>query len=116
MKVYYAHSIALYNTAQEKRDEATLEALGFVVVNPNKPEHDTGYKARGMDYFEDVVRNCAALAFRANPDGSINAGVAREIEMATRFGMQVFELPCGISRRVLTVGQTRSYLAEQGAR
>lgn len=37
-KVYYAHSLHLYNTPQEKRDIELLEKLGFEVLNPNQPE------------------------------------------------------------------------------
>jgi len=37
-KIYYAHPLNIYNTAQEKRNIATLESLGFEVVNPNCAE------------------------------------------------------------------------------
>jgi hypothetical protein len=116
-KVYYAHSIAIYNTPQEARDIDTLTKLGFEVVNPNAPEHEAGYKRMGMDYFTAMIRDCDALAFRANPDGTINAGIAKEIEDALdEPSLPVFELPSGINRRTLTVGQTRATLREQGAR
>lgn len=117
MVVYYAHSIALYNTKQEQRDVETLEALGFEVVNPNAPEHDVGYKREGMAYFQGIIRACDALAFRGNPDGSVNAGVILEIKYAQEhFGMPVFELPSGLFRRGLSVDETRALLREQGAR
>lgn len=115
--VYYAHSIALYGTEQEKRDLATLRNLGFEVVNPNAPEHDAGYKRDGMDHFEKIVKwGSDTLAFRANPDGSINAGVALEIKWALEANHPVIELPANLSRRSLTVEQTRALLREQGWR
>lgn len=115
MKVYYARSIGIYNTKQGERDMALLRALGFEVVDPNRHEHDIGYKAEGMAYFERLVQTCDALAFRANPDGSINAGVMKEIQTA-QDRIPVFELPSGIFRRGLTVDQTKALLREQGAR
>jgi hypothetical protein len=116
MKVYYAHSVALYNTAQEERDLRLLRDMDFEVVNPNKPEHDEGYKRRGMEYFEEILFACDALAFRANPDGSINAGVVYEIDKMLGWERPVIELPSNLFRRGLTVAETRQFLKEQGAR
>ena len=116
MKIYYAHSIALYGSIQEKRDKNMLEALGFDVVMPNTPENDLGYRERGMDHFEKIISESGGVAFRANPDGSINAGVAKEITWARYYGKALIELPSMIERRALTVAQTRHYLEEQGYR
>ena len=69
-----------------------------------------------MEYFAELVRSCGAVAFRVLPDGSIPAGVAKEIAVANEVGKPVIELPSGISRRVITVEQTREYLAEVGQR
>jgi len=124
MKVYYAHGLALYGTKQEARDLDTLFALGFEVVNPSNPEHaqvvrnmkESGQGERVMDYFVSVVDGCDAVAFRALPDGSVPAGVAKEVERAVSKGKPVIELPSCMSRRTLTVEQTREYLAEAGQR
>lgn len=116
MTLYYAHAITLYNTPQEVRDMAVFNTLGFNVINPNAPEHDAGYHAEGMDYFRRVVNDADGLAFRALPDGSIPAGIAKEIEFCREAGKPVIELPSGIQRRVLTVEQTREYITEVGAR
>lgn len=122
MKVYYAHSIGIYNTPQEERDLKILENLGFEVFNPNSVECDEGYremKARtgnGMGYFYHLVRSCDALVFRAHPDGTIPAGVVKEIKIAEEAGMPVFELPSSITRRSMSVDETREYLCEVGAR
>jgi uncharacterized small protein (DUF1192 family) len=139
MKVYYAHCMAIYDTPQERRDFNTLVLLGFEVVNPNSPEINERCDAlrteirhwnanadadASPDYFRDagkevmdtifkpLVEFCDAVVFRALPDGSIPAGVARELEWAKG---PVLELPGGI-RRFLTVAETRQYLHEVGQR
>jgi len=116
MKVYYAHCVSIYDTPQEARDIETLKACGFDVVNPNTPECDAGYKARGMEYFKKFAEECDAVAFRSLPDSSIPAGVAREIEMFRAEGKPVLELPSNNVRRVLSVEVTRQYLKEVGCR
>ncbi|MDB5036532.1 MAG: hypothetical protein JWQ35_60 [Bacteriovoracaceae bacterium] len=113
---YYAHPISIYGSAQEKRDVALIESLGFEVLNPNAQEHDRGYKEQGgMAYFEKLIRDKTHLLFfRAFADGTIPAGVAKEIEVMN-FG-PVIELPTGIKRRTLSVDVTREVLKESGAR
>lgn len=114
MKAYYARPINLYNTPQDLRDIETIKALGFECVNPNKAEFEAAYKERGMEVYDAIVKECDALVFRACPDGQITAGVAKEIEYAA--GKILLELPCGISRRTMSVEATREYLRNCGAR
>ena len=118
MKVYYG-------SPQDNRDVEMLKKLGFEVVNPSDDKHvqiAKNMKANGepssrvMGYFESLVDECDAVAFRALPDGAVPAGVAKEIERATDKGKPVIELPSCVSRRVLTVDQTREYLKEVGQR
>lgn len=132
MNVYYAHCQAIYDTPQEKRDVETLEKLGFIVVNPNSPEHVDMVKkiknmpekysmegieyGRVMEYFTGLVNKCDILAFRALPDGAIPAGVAKEIEDARNENKPIIELPSSVLRRVISVDQTREYLKEVGQR
>ena len=123
MKVYYAHCMAIYGTPQEDRDIATLRRLGFEdILNPNAREHQTGYAdfvaagKPGMDYFTRLVDTCDAVVFRANPDGSIPAGVAKEVAHAVAHEKPVMELPSAFVRRTLTVMETREYLKECGQR
>ena len=124
MKIYYGHCQAIYGSPQDKRDVEMLIKMGFDVVNPSDPEHEAmakkmkgcGQGDRVMDYFVSLVEGCDAVAFRALPDGAIPAGVAKEIERAVMSGKPVIELPSCISRRVLTVEQTREYLKEIGQR
>ena len=121
MKVYYAHSKALYGTAQEKRDVATLKTLGFSVVNPNTKARQKASKnyssvspGRGpMDYFMDIAQDCDVLAFRALPDGRIPCGVAEEIE---NFAGPVIELPSSVKYRFMSLEHTLEYLQEIGQR
>jgi hypothetical protein len=122
MKIYYSHCQAIYDSPQEARDIEILERFGFVVINPNSPEHIVEaqrLKSEGknaMPYFEGLVTSCDALAFRAMPDSSIPAGIAKEIRTAAEINLPVIELPSQVLRRVLSVEQTREYLTEIGQR
>lgn len=116
MKVYYAHSVSLYGTQQEKRDIDTLTKLGFEVLNPNDKFHTDNYAIHGMNYFGELTKSCDLVAFRSLSDGSIGAGVAAEIDMFKSTGRPIIELPSGISRRKLTIEQTREHIIESGAR
>ena len=122
MRVYYAHSVSIYNTKREDRDLKLLQQLGFEVVNPNDPVHEDGYTSlkeqtgNGMPYFNQVIEDCQVLAFRAHPDGTIPAGVAKEIDVAIQANIPVIELPSSMHRRAMTVQETREYLVELGAR
>lgn len=122
MKAYYAHCQAIYGTPQEARDLATIEALGLSVVNPSSAEVkallDKWKQANGnvMDFFVKLCGECDLCVFRALPDGSIPAGVAKEIASFVDAGKPVIELPSGILRRVITVDETREYLKEVGQR
>ena len=120
MKIYYAHCMALYNTPQEGRDLSTLYQLGFEVLNPNREEHQAGYKNyigdTPMSYFTGLVLSCKALAFRALPDGSIPSSVDMEIKAAQKALMPVIELPSSCLRRALSYPETKEYLHEIGQR
>ena len=121
MKCYYAHSKNLYGTSQEARDIKLLEELGFEVLNPNLPEHQAKCMAGQfgeMNYFELLVRSCNVLAFRALPHGEIGAGVALEIRVALSLsgGMPIIELPCGLTKRMIGVEETREFLRDVGQR
>ena len=116
MKTYYAHPISLYGSMQEQRDIEALTALGFTVLNPNGAAHDKNYATHGMKYFEDLVSGCQALAFRAFSDGSIPAGIVKEINAAKEHGIPVIELPSALARRSLSVAATREVLRECGCR
>jgi hypothetical protein len=122
MRIYYAHCIAIYNTHQEKRDLATLRALGFEIFNPNQPRIDQTVRdlkeakvENYMDVFKGLVSNCQAFAFRALPGGAIPAGVQKELDWAIEMGLPIIELPTLVGRK-LSLDDTRQYLAEIGQR
>jgi hypothetical protein len=117
MKIYYAHCVQIYNTKQEQRDVKLLQELGFKVENPNQPRHQKGYMDKGMDYFiHGFLSFCDAIAFRALPDGSLPAGVAKEIDHFQKAGKPIIEIPGFVLRRRLSVEETRAYLHECGQR
>ena len=117
MKVYYARPISLYNTKQEERDVAMLDAMGgWELVNPNKQELQERYQKEGMDVFLQAMEDCDGVVFRAFQDGKISAGVKKEIDYAIQMGKFVMELPTITSKRVLSVEDTRSYLSLLGCR
>lgn len=115
-KAYYARPLSLYGTPQEDRDKATILALGFEPIEINKPEIQVAAKDHGMAPFEVLVKQADALFFRAFIDGSIGAGIAKEIAWAEEGGMPVVELPGRINRRTLSVDDTRVLLRELGQR
>lgn len=124
MKVYYAHSLHLYNTPQEERDYLLLEDLGFSVINPNSFEIQQGIeeykKEHGeencMDFFRSLMDECDCLAFRAHIDGRIPSGVGYEIKYMRLAGKHVFELPTLTNNKFMEVEETRQYLQYNGQR
>lgn len=129
MKVYYAHCMAIYGKPVEERDIDSLTRMGFDVVNPNTPEIAAAVlevkrlegDVKNSDLvmntvFKPLVLSADVFAFRGLPDGSIPSGVMKELVWATIAGKPIIELPSNISRRELSVSQTRAYLAEAGQR
>lgn len=123
MTVYYAHCLAIYNTPQEKRDLETIKSLGWEVFDPNSEsvqEWVKALKSSGQDdymhIFKGFVEECDAVVFRGLPDGSIPAGVAKEVNWALEYKVPVLELPSSIQRRIISVEETREYLHEVGQR
>ena len=114
MKLYYAHCIALYDSEIEKEDIAMLENMGFMVYNPNRPGSDQAYREHGMQWFFERVQECDGVAFRANWNGAIPAGVYSEIIVNGK--RPLIELPRAIESRGMTVDDTRVYLHEVGQR
>lgn len=126
-KVYYAHSKGIYNTKQEERDIELLEELGFEVINPNTKEISDQFRycvdinRYTYEYsfdlvFGTLVKESDIVAFRAQLDGLIGAGVAKEIEIAEANNKPIIELPSAIYKRIATLEQTRAYLKEIGER
>jgi hypothetical protein len=108
--------MSIYGAPQEAEDIATLEKLGFEVLNPNLPEHQLACKNHDnpMDYFKALAGGCDCLAFRAFPDGGIGAGIVGEME--SMGGKPCFELPTLVAERSMDVEETRATLRELGQR
>jgi len=123
-KVYYAHSMHLYDTKQELRDIEILEKLGFKVINPNTPQVQEGVEEyrkefgaeRVMEYFFDMVNEAEVFAFRAHPEGKIPSGVNWELNTAKGLNKLIIELPSLLSTRGLSVEDTKEYLKLLGQR
>jgi hypothetical protein len=107
----------IYGSQIEHDDVELIGKLGFHAVNPNSQVHIDAIRnmssgSEKMDYFCDVVQSCNVLFFRALPDGSIPAGVAKEIKCAQERSIPVFEIPY-FNRKVLTVEETRAYIKDR---
>lgn len=94
-RLYFAHPINVYGTDLEA---ALLERIAerypdHEIVNPNAPEHDAGYKAKGMAYFlEDILPKCDECVLLAFRDGKIGKGVYAEAEALHAIGNPVWEI------------------------
>jgi hypothetical protein len=121
-KAYYAHCQAIYETPQEMRDWELINELGYnaLLFDHRVSDGIANAKRTGVDVmyfvFRPLVEKCQILFFRALPDGSIPAGVAKEIGYAREFDIPVLELPSSILRRTMTVNETKEYLKEVGQR
>lgn len=126
MRIYLAHPVTDYGT---KRQADAIDALRkywaeersskqLEIENPDQPHHQNGYELEGMAYFKKVVESCDRLAFMRFSDGSIGAGVGREIRWGLQSCFAVYELFNGwlyhvqdMPTPILTVDQTREKIA-----
>lgn len=121
MKCYLAHPVTEYGgTPRQLEAIEAIEAKDWEVVNPDKPWHQEGYRQHGMGYFLELVEDCDKLAFMRFPDGTIGAGVAKEIEKALQRRLMIYDVsrgdlfPCNdmMPGRVLSVEATREKIAK----
>lgn len=118
-KIYFAHPVTDYGTPRQAEAVAYLSRQ-WQVVNPDDPHHQAGYAAEGMAYFERLAAGCDLLAFMRFPDGSIGAGVGKEIEAAKQAGVRwILEYFAGQTYPVngdptpiLSVAHTRALIAK----
>lgn len=118
MKIYLAHPVTDYGTQRQADAIAHLRKRRIEVENPDQPHHQEGYTARGMDYFKDVVAGCIGLVFLRFPNGSIGAGVGKEIQWALDGNKAVWEFFDGrlywcadTPTPILSVEDTRATIA-----
>jgi hypothetical protein len=114
--IYFARPTSLYDTPADIRGYAALISAGYRIVDPNTPLHQLGYKANGMSWFLSVIEDEAdALAYMTYLDGSVGAGVAREILEAHLHGLPVFRIvdrelvpETEMPKLILSIAQTRA--------
>lgn len=120
MKCYLAHPVTDYGGSERQiRAIEAIESRDWEVVNPDKPWHQKEYRQHGMRYFLELVEDCDCLAFMRFPDGTIGAGVAKEIEKALQRRLMIYDVSRGdllpqndmMPDRVLSVEQTRAKIA-----
>jgi hypothetical protein len=126
-KLYFAHPMSSYGSEDETQIVATMTAQGFEVVNPADAAHvaasrkifsdvlrETGQKDKAsstvMDYFISVAAACDACVFQTFPDGSVSAGVAKEVQGFLDQGKTVLEVkPEGEAVMLTPVASLSSY-------
>lgn len=105
MKVYFAHPISSYGSGQEKQIVLALQAMGLTVVNPNDQEHQDKVKEIQekfsdrneasrlvMEYFISICRPCDGCIILPFPDGSLGAGIVKEVRSFMDQGKKVQEV------------------------
>ena len=84
---YYAHSMQIYNTTQEKAERAQLEAMGINIVCPNRDVK----LGNDMDRYLALVKKCKAV-ISSEYSSFIGKGVYLEIRHALRHDIPVYVL------------------------
>lgn len=122
MKIYFAHPINTFGTIVEQYVEQMIMSLypESDIINPALDEHQEGYRQHGMEYFEPIVKACHRVVVLPFPDGSIGAGMAKEIQWALDSNIRciyikfdIEEIFSLIGYDVMSVEQTRSKLKGQ---
>ncbi len=85
MKVYYAHSMQLYESLKEKQELKFLRTRFDNVLCPNK---DIGKAGRGMSAYLKIVE-WADLVVASEYEGFVGLGVFSEIQHALNVGIPV---------------------------
>lgn len=139
-KIYFAHPISMYGTAEEAAIVAALKSGGYEVENPSDPVHAQAVpkiraqfsdaaagSAAVMQYFVGICNACEAVAFSPFPDGSIGAGVVKEVQSFLDRGAPAHVVVSENGHvslrqaesldefRCLSVEETRSMLRQLGA-
>jgi len=118
MRVYFAHPVTDYGTERQAGALAVLLAAGFDVESPDQPHHQNGYQSEGMAYFTRLVGECDGLVFLRFPNGSVGAGVGKEIGAAADARLPIWDVSSGQLKRmdglpnVMSVEETRTMLAQ----
>ena len=120
--IYFANPVNTYNKPIEQKILALLKVnfTPATIINPNSAEHHVQYKKQGMSYFEDLVSKSNILVALPFSDGSVGAGIGREMHYALTRGLDTYYLEpttftfrkvAAISElRILSVESTRERL------
>jgi hypothetical protein len=102
LKVYYAHNVVFYGTAEEDADRDTMGKFGMNVVDPSWPgiqekvklmRQDGVSEAEIAEYFLRIVDECQGVVFRAMKDGTTPKDVQAAIDRAKSAGKPVLQIP-----------------------
>jgi len=125
---YFAHPITTYGSKAEEEILRRSSVLFKEVINPNTEEHRQNYDKQGMSYFmQKVVPKTKAIVFLAMPNGTIGAGVAKELQYYMKHDYDIIEaVPVyggkygytfrydtdndSLRKRFLGVNETRKYI------
>ena len=90
---YFAHPTTMYDTGAERQLVARFQRShpGVGVENPNQPQHGEGYAREGMDYFVHLCDRQDGVFYAPFADGTVGAGVAREVQSFLDRGAPVLE-------------------------
>lgn len=121
-KLYYMHPISTYGTSLEDEQIELISSLfpGWVIINPNRPEHQEGYRlleketGNGMPYFTELAAQCQGGIMLPFRDGKIGAGVFKEAVRLIQNDCPVWELTFdGKLSKVDTLDESRKLSVEE---
>jgi len=128
-KAYFAHPVSQYDSVEESSIVDGIMKLGDVkVINPNADEHTAAYLNEGMSYFVRMCDDCDLCVFSTFPDGSVSAGVAKEVRSFFVRSAEVYFADISANKvsldlienldrfKVLSIIETREILKTLGAR
>lgn len=126
-KLYFGHPTHLYGTGIEAYllQRIAEQFPDWEIINPNGPEHQKGYRSRGMDYFLELVRSCHAGVFLRFSNDHWGAGTFQEASALLHLGqLKVWVIDRqGNLRGISTLGlkkldrrATRTRLKEEAVR
>lgn len=84
-RIYYSHSMTVYNTDREREDLEFLRSLSDKVICPN---NDIGTCKRGMKAYLKIVE-WADLVVVSVVDGKLTSGVYAEMKEAFKLNVPV---------------------------
>lgn len=101
MKVYYAHSLHIYNTPREDMEifDIRTKFPNAEILDPNRIISETSISSQVMKKCIRLVRQCDVVVF-SEYGGHIGLGVYREIQCALSRRIKVYLLRGGEFRKI----------------